>query len=353
MSLDPRYADFGENRKKIQEEMPITYIDPESGYELPIPELSPEEFEVLDKKRAKISSPEEFEMVDKKRPKVSSMPSLDDFEVKPAANPENSGKFLPLFDGDDKAVEEDIRNLLDFQDLPLPGKSVIVPSLPTISLCNNPRNPDIRIKLRPGWKTAKDSEGRIYYYNRITKETQWDPPVDENPENPETSNTTEIDLETASTASEEEDDLDNEEDGEDTDDEEEDMDCDKDPALEIRKNPEMVESDLSEQEKESLLKSYRGKTKEERQHERRQKREQNREKREYEKKRRRERHVKHRHEGLVTEHLIPVSAFIQLEIELSTLRHSQNCCEFFKFPKFEFSKPGSRQTEFFKHSLGF
>ena len=289
MSLDPRYADFGENQKKIQEEMPITYIDPVSGYELPIPELSPEEFEVLDKKR----------------PKISSMPSLDDFEVKPSANPENSGKFLPLFDGDDKAVEEDIRNLLDFQDMPLPGKSVIAPNLPTISLCNNARNPDVRIKLRPGWKTAKDSEGRIYYYNRITKETQWDPPVDENPENLETSNTTEIDLETASTASEDEDDLDNEEDGEDTDDEEEDMDCDKDP--EIRKNPEMVESDLSEQEKEVLLKSYRGKTKEERQHERRQKREQNREKREYEKKRRRERHVKHRREGLVTEHLIPVS----------------------------------------------
>ena len=45
----------------------------------------------------------------------------------------------------------------------------------------------------------------------------------------------------------------------------------------------------------------------ERQHERRQKRERDREKREYERKRRRERHGKHRKDGLVTEHFIPVS----------------------------------------------
>ena len=69
----------------------------------------------------------------------------------------------------------------------------------------------------------------------------------------------------------------------------------------------MEETKKGEQEKDLLLRNYRRKTKEERQHERRQKREQNREKREYEKKRRRERHVKHRREGLVTEHLIPVS----------------------------------------------
>ena len=56
-----------------------------------------------------------------------------------------------------------------------------------------------------------------------------------------------------------------------------------------------------------LLKNSRKKSKEERQHERRQKREQNREKREYEKKRRRERHGKHRRDGLVQEHFIPVS----------------------------------------------
>ena len=64
---------------------------------------------------------------------------------------------------------------------------------------------------------------------------------------------------------------------------------------------------MSEEEKVLLLKSSRKKSKEERQHERRQKREQNREKREYEKKRRRERHGKHRRDGLVQEHFIPVS----------------------------------------------
>ena len=56
--------------------------------------------------------------------------------------------------------------------------------------------------------------------------------------------------------------------------------------------------------------STRGKrklSKVERQYERRQKRERDREKREYERKRRRERHGKHRKDGLVTEHFIPVS----------------------------------------------
>jgi hypothetical protein len=63
---------------------------------------------------------------------------------------------------------------------------------------------------------------------------------------------------------------------------------------------------LSAHEKELLLKSSRKKSKEERQNERRYKRERDREKREYEKKRRRERHGKHRRDGLVQEHLIPV-----------------------------------------------
>merc|ERR1712154_192836 len=66
-----------------------------------------------------------------------------------------------------------------------------------------------------------------------------------------------------------------------------------------------VVSDLSEAEKENLLRSNRKKSKEERHHERRQKRERDREKREYERKRRRERHGKHRKDGLVQEHLIP------------------------------------------------
>ena len=73
-----------------------------------------------------------------------------------------------------------------------------------------------------------------------------------------------------------------------------------------------IVSDLSEHEKILLLRNSRKKSKEERQHERRQKREQNREKREYEKKRRRERHGKHRRDGLVQEHFIPVSIFTNI-----------------------------------------
>ena len=70
---------------------------------------------------------------------------------------------------------------------------------------------------------------------------------------------------------------------------------------------DVLYSDLSAHEKELLLKTNRKKSKEERQNERRYKRERDREKREYERKRRRERHGKHRRDGLVQEHLIPVS----------------------------------------------
>jgi len=245
-------------------------------------------------------------MLDKKRPKLQAVPSLEE-----SSEPVSASGFLSIFNGDDKAVEEDIRNLLDIPDLPLPGKVIVNSAIPTASLTSNNPNPDVRIRLRPNWKMAKDSEGRIYYFNRKTKEVSWEPPVDDEVDSydADRNEATEVDMETASMASEDNDDLETEEDGEDTDDEEEDLDCDKDSEnekLSISKiNPEIIESDLSEQEKDSLLRGYRRKTKEERQHERRQKREQNREKREYEKKRRRERHVKHRREGLVTEHLIP------------------------------------------------
>ncbi|XP_064598536.1 LOW QUALITY PROTEIN: uncharacterized protein LOC135464899 [Liolophura sinensis] len=32
------------------------------------------------------------------------------------------------------------------------------------------------VKLPPNWKTAKDPEGKVYYYHSVTKQTQWDPP---------------------------------------------------------------------------------------------------------------------------------------------------------------------------------
>ena len=159
--------------------------------------------------------------------------------------------------------------------------------------------------------TATDPEGRIYYYNKKTKETSWEPPIlDDDSGFVEIKSEKLIEVETASTASED-DDMELEEDGEDSDDEEED-DSDKEEestvekVLEALPNSDVV-SDLSEHEKILLLKGAKKKSKEERQHERRQKREQNREKREYDKKRRRERHGKHRRDGLVQEHFIPVS----------------------------------------------
>ena len=35
---------------------------------------------------------------------------------------------------------------------------------------------EVRIKLPPNWRTARDREGRLYYYNRRTKEVSWEPP---------------------------------------------------------------------------------------------------------------------------------------------------------------------------------
>nr|KAF6270360.1 SET domain containing 2, histone lysine methyltransferase [Pipistrellus kuhlii] len=37
------------------------------------------------------------------------------------------------------------------------------------------------IVLPPNWKTARDPEGRIYYYHVITRQTQWDPPTWDSP----------------------------------------------------------------------------------------------------------------------------------------------------------------------------
>ena len=106
----------------------------------------------------------------------------------------------------------------------------------------------------------------------------------------------------------------------DIDEEEEDADLNIDMDLDAKSlnNPQGPYSDLSAQERNLLFvlqmkkKEFSKLSKEERQNERRQKRERDREKREYERKRRRERHGKHRKDGLVTEHLIPVLIFYRL-----------------------------------------
>ena len=105
MSLDPRYSEFSEEKRKEQENMPITYIDPESGWEVPIPELSPEEFEALDSK------------LRSRMPQRA--PSFDDYM-------DEDQDEIPFLNWDDKAVEEDIRNLTDM-DIPVPVKAGLVP----------------------------------------------------------------------------------------------------------------------------------------------------------------------------------------------------------------------------------
>ncbi|KAK2514029.1 hypothetical protein Q9233_015142 [Columba guinea] len=37
------------------------------------------------------------------------------------------------------------------------------------------------IVLPPNWKTARDPEGKIYYYHVVTRQTQWDPPTWDSP----------------------------------------------------------------------------------------------------------------------------------------------------------------------------
>ncbi|KAF9426028.1 histone methyltransferase set2 [Entomortierella beljakovae] len=41
---------------------------------------------------------------------------------------------------------------------------------------SSPNYPSPAVELPPNWAKATDSEGRVYYYNEITRATQWDPP---------------------------------------------------------------------------------------------------------------------------------------------------------------------------------
>lgn len=44
-----------------------------------------------------------------------------------------------------------------------------------------PKAPKVA-KLPPSWKSAKDAEGRVYYYHAVTRQTQWEPPGWDQPE---------------------------------------------------------------------------------------------------------------------------------------------------------------------------
>ena len=194
---------------------------------------------------------------------------------------------------------------------------------------SNEKSSLLTMKLPASWRITKDAKGRVYYYNIKTKVTQWTPPngTESTPENESSSTnlvkgenltTHHVDMHGESPESEDDEEMEEIDDNEDTtvdengedsdiDEEEEDVDINLDMDLDakILDNPQGPYSDLSDQER-TLLLRFSKLSKEERQNERRQKRERDREKREYERKRRRERHGKHRKDGLVTEHLIPV-----------------------------------------------
>ena len=149
MSLDPSIPEKIARQKSEQELLPITYIDPDTGMEFPIPELSPEEFESLDAKRR--------QMRPKTPPKRA--PSLEDsMEVTMDTTSSASMDFESfVLNGDDKAVEEDITRLLDITDIPLSLPDQIV-KLPTIANAGSGKvtmssaASEVRIRLKPDWK---------------------------------------------------------------------------------------------------------------------------------------------------------------------------------------------------------
>ncbi len=226
----------------------------------------------------------------------------------------------PEYDAVEAAVQDERPDLPDGSVSTLPG---IMTTTSTTSVPNGvaanrsgsrSSTAEIVVRLPPRWRATRDAEGRVYYYNSQTKETSWDPPKpaddDGDVEMVDLNDTDRgvYEMDVVSSGSEEE--AENEEDDEngDTDDEDEDEEDSASAAAKRQAELDILaSSDLSREEKELLLASKKKKSKEERQHERRQKRERDREKREYERKRRRERHGKHRKDGLVTEHLIPVS----------------------------------------------
>ena len=179
--------------------------------------------------------------------------------------------------------------------------------------------PPLVIRLPPNWNVARDCMGNVYYYNSVTRESQWEPPVfnEEDYDEVEDDGEETVEMETASPENNDDKQQQQQQQqqqqrqqqrDEDTDDEDEE---DEQNNVQTEKIADDLASDLSAQEKELLLTRKR-RSKAERRFERKQKKERDREKREYERKRRRERHGKHRRNGLVKEHLIPVSLLITI-----------------------------------------
>merc|ERR1712110_688192 len=99
----------------------------EFGYEVPIPELTPEEFETLSKKR-RMSPPvtapslEDFEdYEDYDETLLASAASAVAYATSTSHIALKNNVFTPFLNGEaNKDVEEDINSLLNIADIPLP-----------------------------------------------------------------------------------------------------------------------------------------------------------------------------------------------------------------------------------------
>lgn len=77
---------------------------------------------------------------------------------------------------------------LSMPSVPAQDPPVSKPAEPTTTPVKQPERPkppqeqpplpkEEEPKLPPHWRTAKDSEGKTYFYHALTRETQWDPPT--------------------------------------------------------------------------------------------------------------------------------------------------------------------------------
>ena len=314
--------------------IPLSYIDPDTGQEVPIPEERHRSIEhfthntVIQTIPTSISSESEFNR-DLMSPAVPNV-----------LEPSNTFHTHHTI--------ESSSNTLSTPSSHRRGRSASVsPTLLPTKLGNSDscsknehdeqvrssrKTSNVMVKLPSSWRVTRDPSGKVYYYNIRTKDVQWVPPqgtetIEENSTGQnlikrESQNSHQIDVLGATPESD--DDMDDvsktespmDEDGDESDideDDETDLNLDMDLDAKSLDNPQGPYSDLSAQERNILLR-FSKLSKEERQNERRQKRERDREKKEYERKRRRERHGKHRKDGLVTEHLIPVLIYIHFVV---------------------------------------
>jgi len=297
--------------------IPLSYIDPDTGQEVPIPEerhRSNEHFThntVIQTTATSISSESEFnrDLMSPAAPNVS----------------EQTNIFHPHHTTESNSITLSTPSSYRRGRSASVSPTVLPTKLSNTDSCSKSEHEQVRssrktfnvmVKLPSSWRVTRDPSGKVYYYNIRTKDVQWVPPQGtETIEENSTGQNSQHQIDVLGATPESDDDMDDvsktespmDEDGDESDiDEDDDTDLNLDMDLDAKSldNPQGPYSDLSAQERNILLR-FSKLSKEERQNERRQKRERDREKKEYERKRRRERHGKHRKDGLVTEHLIP------------------------------------------------